>query len=248
MTLWRHKGDSGPGHKTAGELGHSQFGTPLKEILHAEPIPDPAKWIMVPVHWGGFSSGPDDWSAEMGQSRWEVWLELNPGSEDLGPEAHARTAAELKRYAERYGGPRPQDPYEIVTYVYLPDPHKSAILLHVCVDDRPGLTVEQATADSDAIQTPIADEFNTEALGTGRKVTYHGALDPQPGDLPGTRQMWVSVYYAFAIPDRQAVVTVRATGTDLGGMSAAADDLDTFVRTITLDFADGTPFTVGSGS
>jgi hypothetical protein len=58
--------------------------------------------------------------------------------------------------------------------------------------------------------------------------------------------MWVSVYYAFAVPGRQAVVTVRATDTDLAWMSAAAADLDEFVRGITLALADGTPVHVGT--
>jgi hypothetical protein len=157
-----------------------------------------------------------------------------------------RTVLELKSFAERFGGFDPRQPFLIVSYLYLPDPKRYAMPVHVWVDDRPGLTVEAATEDPDGVEPPKPEHFTTDALGTGRKVTSHGVLDPQPGDLPGTQQMWVTVRYAFAVPGRQAVVTVKATETDLARMSAAADDLDEFVRTITLSLADNTPVLIGS--
>jgi hypothetical protein len=152
----------------------------------------------------------------------------------------------LKSFADRFGGFDPHGPFEITTYLYLPDPNRYAMPVHVWVDDRPGLTVESATEDPDAVEPPQPEAFATDALGVGRKVTSHGVLDPQPGDLPGTQQMWVTVRYAFAVPGRQAVVTVKATETDLARMSAAADDLDEFVRTITLSLADNTPVLIAS--
>jgi hypothetical protein len=244
MTMWRKKGDAESGHQTAGELGHSQFGTPLDQILNTRVRPDVRKWLTIPANWGGRSRDPEQWAERMAPLVWDTWVELNDGAVHPGPDAVARTALELRTYAEHYGGFDPTQPFEILTYLYLPDPAKPAFPLHLCVDDRPGLTVEQATADPEALQTPVAEEFRTDGLGVGRKVTCHGTLDPQPGDLPGTQAMWVSVYYAFAVPGRQAVVTVRATDTDLAWMSAAAGDLDEFVRSITLELTDGTPVPV----
>jgi hypothetical protein len=179
---------------------------------------------------------------------WGAWVELTPGAVQPEPEAVGRTILELKSFAERFGGFHPEQPFLIVSYLYLPDPNKYAMPVHVWVDDRPGLTVETATEDPDAIEPPKPEEFTTDALGTGRKVTSHGVLDPQRGDLPGTQPVWVTVRYAFAVPGRQAIVTVKATETDLGRMSAAADDVDEFVRTITLSLADGTPVDIGSTS
>jgi hypothetical protein len=247
MTLFRHKDHSGV--KTAGELGHTQFGTPLGEVICAWPNEDPKKWLIIPTNWaesGGRCSGPDEWAATMGPLCWAAWVERTPAAVQPGPEAVQRTTLELRSFAERFGGFDPKQPFQIVTYVYLPDPNRYAMPVHVWVDDRPGLTVETATDDPDAGEPPKPEEFVTDALGKGRKVTTHGVLDPQPGDLPGTQQMWVTVRYAFAVPGRQAVVTVKATETDLARMSAAAEDLDEFVRSITLSLADNTPVVIGS--
>src|SRR5215472_15132747 len=63
--LHRRKRDR-PDHLTAGELGHSQYGTPLDEIIHAKAGCDPLKWIMVPAVWGGHWSGPEHWANEAG--------------------------------------------------------------------------------------------------------------------------------------------------------------------------------------
>jgi hypothetical protein len=243
--MWRKKGHDGAAYKTAGELGHSQFGTPLDQILNTRVRPPIGKWLMVPANWGGYDKDAKQWSQTTAPLVWGMWIERNPGAVHPGREAVARTALELQTYAEKYGGFDPTQPVEIVTYLYVPDPNRHAFPLHLWVDDRPGLTVEQATTDPGAISTPVAEEFSTDMLGVGRKVTCHGTLDPQPGDLPGTRSMWVSVYYAFAIPGRQAVVTVRATDTDLGWMSAASDDLDEFVRSVRLEIIGGKPFTLG---
>jgi len=245
MLLRRHKGRAKAGYKTAGELGHSQFGTPLDQILNTRIRLPMGKWLTVPANWGGLDKDPEEWAQEMAPLVWGTWVELTPGAVHPGADAVARTALELRTYGEKYGGFDPTQPFAILTYLYLPDPNRHAVPLHLWVDDRPGLTAEQATTDAGAISTPVAEEFRTDELGVGRKVMCHGTLDAQPGDLPGTRSMWVSVYYAFAIPDRQAVVTVRATDTDLGWMSAASDDLDEFVRSIRLEIIGGKPFTLG---
>jgi hypothetical protein len=185
----------------------------------------------------------------MGPLDWEVWVEQTPDAEHPGSEVVGRTVLELTRYAEKFGGFDPTRPFEIVTYLYLPDPRKYALPVHVWVDDRPDLTVEQATADEDAIEAPVAAEFRFRSLGTGRKTLSHGVLDPEPGDLPGTQALWVTARYAFAVPGRQAIVTVKATETDLARMTAAAADLDEFVASITLSLADDSPYQVtGAGS
>ncbi|HEX3826388.1 MAG TPA: hypothetical protein VHV82_03865 [Sporichthyaceae bacterium] len=247
MNLWHHKDHAGP--VTAAQVGHSRYGTPLGEIIHADLHYDKRKWMIIPTGWaesGGRWSGPQEWADTMADLLWGAWAEESPDAVRPGPEAVERTALEFRSFGERFGGFDPQRPFEIVTYVYLPDPNRYAMPVHVWVDDRPELTVEAATEDPDASEPPKPEDFATDALGVGRKVTTHGVLDPQPGDLPGTRPMWVTVRYAFAVPGRQAVVTVKATETDLARMSAAADDLDEFVRTITLSLADNTPVVIGS--
>jgi hypothetical protein len=243
-TPWRHKNVGG---HTAGELGHSRYGTPLGQIIHAESDCDPLAWLLMPTNWadsGGLWDGPQDWAEATASLCWGAWVERTPDATPPAPEAIQLTALELKTYAEEFGGFDPQRPFEIVTYVYLPDPRKRALPTHLWVDDRPDLTVEQATADADAIEPPRLEEFTTDALGAGIKTLSQGVLDPEPGDLPGTQPMWATVRYAFAVPGHQAIVTVKATHTDLALMSAAAADLDEFVRRITLSLADGTPVPV----
>lgn len=250
MSMW-HKDRSESGALTAGELGRSQYGTPLGQIIGAEPHYDRQKWLIIPTGWadaGGRWSGPDEWAAARAPLIWGAWVELSPAAEHPGSEAVERTKLELARYGEKFGGFDPKQPFEIVTYLYLPDPRRYSLPVHVWVDDRPDLTVEQATADADAIEPPVAEDFIFDALGRGRKTTSHGVLDPQPGDLPGSQGVWVTVRYAFAVPGRQAIVTVKATETDLARMSAAAADLDGFARSITLSLDDGTPYVVNGGT
>jgi hypothetical protein len=247
MNLFRHKDRAGP--VTAADMGHSRYGTPLSEIVHADPLYDKRKWMIIPTDWatsGGRWSGPEEWAATRASLLWGAWVEVTPGAIHPGSSAVDRTALELKSFGERFGGFDPQRPFEIITYLYLPDPNRYAMPVHLWVDDRPGLTVEAATEDPDAVEPPRPEDFATDALGKGRKVTSHGVLDPQPGDLPGTRQIWVTVRYAFAVPGRQAIVTVKATETDLARMSSAAGDLDEFVGTITLSLSDNTPVLIGS--
>jgi hypothetical protein len=252
MSLWRHKDRSESGGVTAGELGHSQYGTPLGEIIHADPHYDPQKWLILPTNWadsGGRWSGPGEWAAARAPLVWGAWVELTPGAEHPGPEAVGRTKLELERYGDQFGGFDPSRPFEVVTYLYLPDPRNYSLPVHVWVDDRPDLTVEQATADVDAIDPPVIEDFSFQALGIGRKSLSHGVQDPRRGDLPGTQGVWVTVRYAFAVPGRHAIVTVKATETDPAGMTAAAADLDEFAASITLSFANNTPYVIdGAGS
>jgi hypothetical protein len=251
MSLWRRKDHSESGGLTAGDLGHSQFGTPLDQILSTDADYDVHKWIGIPTNWadtGGSLGMPNDWAARMGPVRWSGWVKRTPGAQQPEPEVVERTVLELLQYAKRFGGFDPKQPFEIDTYLYCPDPRQYAMPVHLWVDDRPGLTVEQATADEDAIDPPVSEEFVTEALGTGLKSTSHGVLDPQPDDLSGTQGVWVTVRYAFAVPGRQAVVIVKATETDPARMQAAAADLDEFVCTITVTRNDGTPYDIKSGA
>jgi hypothetical protein len=163
-----------------------------------------------------------------------MWAELS-GVDKPGQDAIDRTATELRAYAEKLGGFDPKQSFEITTYLHLPSPTLSALPVKVWVDDTPELTVEKATESSDSIRPPVVEELTTEKLGTGRKVTIYGTLDPEPDDLPGTQTTWVSVCYAFQVPTRQAVVTIRATDTDLGRMTGAAADIDEFVNLIYLE-------------
>jgi hypothetical protein len=254
MNLFRHKQESSggpePGYVTAGELGHTQYGTPLDQVLYAESTCDATKWISIPSHWGDgvHWENPQHWSDSCAPLAWGVWLERTPSAEHPGQDAVDRTALELKAYGEKYGGFDPTRPFEIVTYLYLPDPRQFAIAVRVWVDDRPDLTPEQAAGanDPDAIDTPVVEKFHTEALGAGIKVTRHGNLDRPHDDIPDGTGIFVAVRYAFAVPGHQAVVTVAASNPDLARMAAAGPDLDEFVRTITLTLADGTPVATGT--
>jgi hypothetical protein len=222
------------GYVTAESVGHSPNGTPLNEILFASVRPDPVKWLMIPADWDGHWTSAAEWADDLAGSCWGVWAELNE-VEKPGQEAIDRTALELRTYAEKLGGFDPKQPFEVAPYLHLPSPTLSALPVKVWVDDTPDLTVETATEAPEAIRPPVVEEFTTEKLGTGRKVTIYGTLDPEPGDLPGTQTTWVSVCYAFKVPTRQAVVTIRATDTDLGRMTGAAADIDEFVNLIYLE-------------
>jgi hypothetical protein len=200
---------------------------------------------MIPTHWGdGFRcSGPGDFAEDMAPVIWEAWQERNPGVKDPDPLAVDRTRAELQYYAEKFGGFDPMRLFEITTYLHLPSPTVTALPVRAYVDDAPDLTVEMAAlvVDPDAVQAPVVEKFHTAALGAGIKATRHGLFDPEPGQDPDERGVWVAVRYAFAVPGHQAVVTVVATHTDLGRMAAAQADLDEFVNTITLKLPAGKP-------
>jgi hypothetical protein len=248
ISFHRHGHDGAPaaGYVTAGSVGHSRNGTPLGQILHVDTAEDPLKWLMIPTHWGkelcGYSD-PDDFANIEAPELWALWQELNPGVHDPGPLAIDRTRAELKSYAEKFGGFDPMRLFEIVTWLHIPSPTVSAMPVRAWVDDGPGLTVEMAAlvVDPTAVEAPVVEEFHTAALGYGIKATRHGLSDPEPGKDPAERGLWVAVRYAFKVPDHQAVVIVVATHTDLGRMAAAQADLDEFVNTITLGFAGGAP-------
>jgi hypothetical protein len=249
MNLFRHKQDSIDGvpvGHTAGELGRSQFGTPLDQIIHADTACDPEKWIIVPGRWGRRWKDPQEWSSVVVPVFWGAWGETNPEADRPSPEVVSVTAVKLAALGEKFGGFDPNRPFEIRTYLYLPDPHFSAIPTRVWVDDRSDLTPEEGAGidDPDAIDNPTVEQFSTDALGTGLKVTRHGTLDRPRDDIEGTG-IFVAVRYAFAVPNRQAVVTVSVSTNDLARMAAAQADLDEFVRTITLTLADGSPVAGG---
>jgi len=111
------------------------------------------------------------------------------------------------------------------------------------VDDGPGLTTQMAALveDPNAVQPPVVEKFHAAVLGNGIKATRHCLFDPEPGQDPDERGVWVSVRYAFKVPNRQAVVTVVATHTDLGRMVAAQPDLDEFVNAMSLQHPGGKP-------
>jgi hypothetical protein len=238
MSLFRRGHDGGKGYLTSGDVGHSPNGTPLAQILHVDTAEDRLKWLLIPVHWGdGYTfSGPDEWANMIAPLIWGAWKERNPGVSEPDPLAVDRTRAEIQSYAEKFGGFDRTRPFETVTFLHIPSPTVSAMPVRCCVDDGPGLTAEMAALvnDPDAVQPPVVEKFHTEALGDGIKATRHCLYDAEPGQDPDQRGMWVSVRYAFKVPDRQAVVTVVATHTDLGRMAAAQPDLDEFVNTTTL--------------
>lgn len=256
MNLFHRRGQDGAksaGYGTAGELGHSRNGTPLAEILHVKTAEDPLKWIMIPTHWsdGTLYEGPEEFAAEQAPELWDLWKEQNPGVSDPDPSAVDRTRTELKYYAEKFGGFDPMRLFETVTFLHIPSPTVSALPVRCSVDDGPGLTAEMAAlvVDPSAVEAPVVEPFHTKGLGTGIKATRHCLFDPEPGKDPDERGMWVAVRYAFKVPNRQAVVTIVATHTDLGRMAAAQPDLDEFVNTITLKHAgiNGAPFPVSDG-
>src|SRR4051794_21603190 len=107
MSLWRRKDHSHSGGLTAGDLGHSQFGTPLDQILGADVDYATQKWLGVPTAWadtGGTWSNPEEWAARTGKMVWGAWVERTPGAELPDPDVVGRTTLELSRYAERFGG------------------------------------------------------------------------------------------------------------------------------------------------
>jgi hypothetical protein len=238
---------SGPSaYTTASALGHTANGTPLGHVVYANVRGlDPLKWIMIPTHWGEafMCEGPDDFAETEAKAAWGLWKELNPEAKDPGPLGLDRTRVEFKYYAEKFGGFDPMRPFEVTTYLHLPSPTVSALPVKIYVDDTPDLTVEMAAlvVDPDAIEAPVMEKFGTAALGEGIKATRHGVFDPEFGKDPDERGVWVAVRYAFAVPGRQAVVTVVATHTDLGRMAAAQSDLDEFVNTINLKMPAAKP-------
>lgn len=212
---------------------------PLGQALHATVHCDRRKWLLIPTAWGGRFSDPREWADTVAARCWEAWMDRNPGAKPPGVHAVERTALLLKTYADRYGSFYAPQPDEALTYLYLPDPAGNTFLMHVSVDDTSGLTVAKAMAEPDMASASGVGEFTTDARGSGRKFTLHGALDVQPGDPPGPPGEWLSVCYIFDVPGRQAMVTVRATDSEPAHIDAASDVLDEFVRGITVS-TDGT--------
>jgi hypothetical protein len=239
MSLFRRNKDGGSGHLTAGDLGHSQFGTPLDELLFARVDWDPQKWLSIPTAWEGDDTqwgSPEKWAEANGPLAWAAWQEQNPDAESPDTTAIARTIVELRSYAEKFGGFRPEDPFEIITYLHLPSPTVLALPVRVFVDDHPDMTAEEAAGANatDTIEPPIVEQVTNPTLGAGLKVTAHRILTPEPGQDTDDNTIWVQVRYAFKIPDKQAVVTVTTSATDLGRMAGARDDLDELVHTLTV--------------
>jgi hypothetical protein len=234
--------------KTAGEAGHSFFGTPLTQVLHAEVHCDLAKWVQVPLEWDEQYPSPPQWADAMAKQRWDAWVAQHPGAARPASDAVAQTARDLQKVAEYYGGFDEMDAYERLTYVYLPDPSRRGIVTGVAVSDLEGETVDRymagiepdtgkAGSDSHHAQLdpsvkPVSEAFTTEALGEGRKITAHGTADPRPSDPPGPPGVWAETRYAFPVPGRHDLVEVNARSSDPASLAAAVSDLDEFVRGI----------------
>jgi hypothetical protein len=255
--------------KTAGEDGHSFSGTPLTRILHADVRRNPDKWLQVPLEWDDHYPSPPQWADAMAKQRWDGWAAAHPGTAHPASDAVARTATELQKVAEYYGGFDELRLNECLTYVYLPDPHQHGFMVHVEVSDSEDQTVEKYLADIDPTDsvkagndylqpgekpfrsqldpglTPTSEAFTTDALGEGRKITAHGTADPRPSDPPGPPGVWAETRYAFAVPGRHDLVQVQARSSDPASLAAAAPDLDEFVRGITTKSAELTGIPAG---
>ncbi|HEY2833302.1 MAG TPA: hypothetical protein VGJ14_12825 [Sporichthyaceae bacterium] len=203
----------------AEERGHSVFGTPLDQIVHAKVRGDERPWLSIPTAWDERWTGPQQWA------------------EAMAPMASAQV---LRSYAERFGGFDPTQPFDIATYLYLPDPARRPMPVQVWVDDLEGLSAAKASEVQGSGQVET-ETFTTASLGTGRRTITHGSVNRRPGDPLQPGEEWTTVRYAFAIPGHQAVVTVEGTDTDLGPTSATLAALDDLVRTIAPARADGTP-------
>lgn len=188
---------------------------------------DPDLWVVIPSHWGPETwAGPQRWAEDMAQL---LWAGL-----EAGPDGIRRSEIELASHADFYGGPKPDVPFEVLTYLHLPHPATLALPVQVWVDDLNGLTAGQGAEvdDPSAVEAPIVEAFTTEHLGAGLRALRYRQYDTSPDGESGPLALYAVLRYAFEIPTEDAVLIVNATDTDLGRMTQAIDDIDTFVRQI----------------
>lgn len=200
-------------------------------VLYANVAYDPTVWVEIPVMWEPESwPGPDAWAQHMAM---ELWAGLDATSDDI-----AKLELALAFWAERVVGAYSDVPIEIQNFLHLPDPAGSPLLVRVWVDDEPEATVEEVTEvqDPEAVEPPLAEQFQTEHLGPGLRVLRYRPLDPPPGGLADSGALYAVLRYGFKIPDHDAVITVTTSCADLGYLIKAMDDLDAFVRAIQWDY------------
>lgn len=193
-------------------------------MIYANIAFDSRIWIPIPTWWGPETwAGPQKWAEQVGRGLWE-------GHKAKRGEVR-RSQVELATYADLYGGPNPEVPFEVMTYLHIPHPRVLAMPVRVWADDVSGVSADVAAeiVDPEAIEPPIVEDFPTPYLGAGVRALRYRQYEPDPGE---PEALYAVLRYAFHLEGPDAVVVVNATDTDPGRLLGALDDLDEFVRQI----------------
>lgn len=193
-------------------------------MIYANIAFDSRVWIPIPTLWGPETwSGPQKWAEQLAPGLWEG---QRAKRNDI-----RRSELELATYGDLYGGPNPDVPFEVMTYLHIPHPRVPAMPVRVWADDISGVRAEEAAEleDPEAVEPPIVEEFVAPHLGPGLRVLRYRQFEPDPGE---PEELYTVLRYAFWLDEPSAVVVVNATDTDPGRLLGARDDLDEFVRQI----------------
>jgi hypothetical protein len=195
--------------------------------LYANVNYDRAIWMAIPLYWGPEAwETPEAWGREMAQT-W--WTGFKHRRKDVD-----RLAETLTRLAHNYGFRDPNGP-EIIAYLYLPNPGLGPMMVKVCLDYAPGITLE-ALANADdphVLEPPIVHHFTTPHLGTGFRSTRYYEADLSGTGASGSMTVYGMLHYGFLLPEEDgAFLVARCLEPDLRRFAQAMDDIDAFVREI----------------
>ncbi|KRV50882.1 hypothetical protein AQ490_13090 [Wenjunlia vitaminophila] len=177
----------------------------------------------------GFS-GPEEWGRLFAEALWDL--------QEEGPELDEQVdslAASLTNFAEQIPAAFPGQ----AVYLHVPDPRQMPMPVYVdswpAEGDRTERLREIVRADdTEAVEKPMVDEFETEHLGRGlRSLRYF--TEPQEGAL------CCSVNYAWRVPEHGIDVRVWSVSGDLGRVAMALDDIDALTRSIRVRADDDLP-------
>jgi hypothetical protein len=117
-------------------------------------------------------------------------------------------------------------------WLYLRDPAAQPLSVYVCAFKEQGdldqrLRVLTGADDPESVRKPQVARVSTERLGTGLRAARYRAQDDQ-----GTLLCLLS--YAFRVAEYETDLQVFTGSTDLRALTAAGDDLERFVQSISV--------------
>jgi len=118
------------------------------------------------------------------------------------------------------------------SWIYLRDPAAQPLPVHICVWKQRGerdrrLRMLAGADDADSVRKPQVTKVTTSHLGTGLRAARSRAEDDK-GSLV------CILSYAFRVEEHETDLQVFTASTDLRALTAARDDIDRFVQSITV--------------
>jgi hypothetical protein len=117
-------------------------------------------------------------------------------------------------------------------WIYLRDPAAQPLPVYVCAWKQQGerdrrLRLLAGADDADSVRKPQVAKAATSNLGTGLRAARYRALDDKGSLL-------CILSYAFRVEEHETDLQVFTSSTDLRALTAAGDDIERFVQSITV--------------